>query len=62
MEISLDEINSSPSNNIFKNNYIILETIGKGSFGTVLKAKEIASGNIVAVKKINLNNSKKITK
>ena len=59
MEISLDEINSSPSNNIFKNNYIILETIGKGSFGTVLKAKEIASGNIVAVKKINLNNSKK---
>ena len=59
MEISLDEINSSPSNNIFKNNYIILETIGKGSFGTVLKAKEIASGNIVAVKKINLNKSKK---
>ena len=59
MEISLDEINSSPNNNIFNNNYIILETIGKGSFGTVLKAKEIASGNIVAVKKINLNKSKK---
>jgi len=59
MEISLDEINSSVSNNIFNNNYIILETIGKGSFGTVLKAKEVASGNIVAVKKMNLNKSKK---
>ena len=41
----------------FCNRYKKLERIGKGTFGIVYKAQDIITGNIVAVKKIILNES-----
>ena len=37
-------------------NYYLLEQIGKGSYGVVLKIKEKNTNNIYALKKIKINN------
>lgn len=40
----------------FREKYHLLETIGEGTYGVVYKAVELASGRLVALKKIRTNN------
>ena len=58
MEIYLEDFTSSLSKLSFKYSYNILSTIGSGAFGTVVKAIEISKEKIVAVKILNIRNSK----
>uniref|UniRef100_A0A0N5A9I1 Protein kinase domain-containing protein n=1 Tax=Syphacia muris TaxID=451379 RepID=A0A0N5A9I1_9BILA len=37
----------------------VLDTIGRGSFGIVLKAKKVETGEIVAIKRIHIKNGRK---
>ena len=59
MEISIDDLNAYqlPSN-CFSSHYKIISFLGQGSFGKVFKAREISTGRVIAVKKIEINNSK----
>ena len=54
MEFSIEEFNS-PSKS-FNYNYKKLCLIGNGAYGKVYKAKDLKTNNIVAVKKIKINN------
>ena len=58
MEISINDLNTYqlPSN-CFSSHYKILSFLGKGSYGKVFKAREISTGRVLAVKKIQINNS-----
>ena len=58
MEILIDDINNYriPSKS-FKANYEKICQLGKGAFGKVYKAKEIRTGNIVAVKQIKIHHT-----
>jgi serine/threonine protein kinase len=58
MEIYLEDFTSSLSKLSFKYSYNILSTIGSGAFGIVVKAIEISTEKIVAVKILNIRNSK----
>ena len=60
MEFSIEEFNS-PSKS-FKHNYKKICKIGNGAYGKVYKAREVKTGNIVAVKKIDLKKSENILK
>ena len=59
MEILIDDINkySIPSKS-FKANYEKICKLGKGAFGEVYKAKEIRTGDIVAVKQIKIHHTR----
>ena len=59
MEISIDDLNAYqlPSN-CFNSHYKIISYLGEGSFGKVFKAREISTGRVIAVKKMQINNSK----
>ena len=58
MEISINDLNTYqlPSN-CFSSHYKILSFLGEGSYGKVFKAREISTGRVLAVKKIQINNS-----
>ena len=58
MEISLEDFTSPLSQGSFQHSYNIISTIGSGAFGTVVKAIEISKEKIVAVKILNIRNSK----
>ena len=58
MEISINDLNTYqlPSN-CFSSHYKILSFLGEGSYGKVFKAREISTGRVLAVKKIQINHS-----
>ena len=58
MEISIDDFNSSLNLSSFANSYQIIETIGNGAFGKVVKAIKKKTQEIVAVKIFSINKSK----
>ena len=58
MEISIEDFISPLSQGSFQHSYNIISTIGTGAFGTVVKAIEISTEKIVAVKILNIHNSK----
>ena len=53
MEIYLNEVSDLPAFNYFEKNYKVIENIGNGSYGKVLKCLELQSHTIVAVKIID---------
>ena len=58
IEISIDDLNSSLNLSSFANSYQIIENIGNGAFGKVVKAINKKNQEIVAVKILNINKSK----
>ena len=54
MEISIEDFISPLSQGSFQHSYNIISTIGTGAFGTVVKAIEISTEKIVAVKILNI--------
>ena len=56
MEIYLDEVKNSPDRNYFDKNYKILEVLGSGSYGKVLKCIELQTEEVVAIKIIDTIN------
>ena len=58
IEISIDDLNSSLNLSSFASSYQIIENIGNGAFGKVVKAINKKNQEIVAVKILNINKSK----
>jgi len=56
MEIYFDEANESTAYNYFEENYKVMENIGNGSYGNVVKCLELQSNTIVEVKIIDTSN------
>ena len=50
-------VHSQPTASQLISRYRLLETLGRGSFGVVCKALDVHTGDTVAIKQINLDES-----